>query len=96
MAIFCKIAKLKTRQYLVSMTNKYIILSHMLTCSILTVVFNNYRYRFRPRVLRDVSRLDTRVQLFGEWVEFPICVAPTAMQKMAHHQGELATARGEC
>ena len=54
-----------------------------------------YRYRFRPRVLRDVSNVDMRVELFGEWVEFPILVAPTALQKMAHHEGELATARGE-
>ena len=52
------------------------------------------RYRFRPRVLRDVSLLDTRVQLYGEWVEFPICVAPTAMQRMAHPDGEEATAKG--
>ena len=41
-----------------------------------------------------MSTLDTRVQLFGEWVEFPICVAPTAMQKLAHPEGEAATARG--
>ena len=53
------------------------------------------RYRFRPRVLRDVSRVDTRLQLFGEWVESPVCVAPTAMQRMAHPEGEAATARGE-
>ena len=44
--------------------------------------------------MRDVSSLDTKVQLFGEWVEFPICVAPTAMQRMAHMEGEKATARG--
>ena len=34
------------------------------------------------------------MQLYGEWVEFPICVAPTAMQRMAHSEGEGATARG--
>jgi len=34
-----------------------------------------------------VMRLDTKVKLFGEWVEFPICVAPTAMQCMAHCDG---------
>ena len=37
-----------------------------------------------------------RVQLFGEWVEFPIGAAPTAMHKMAHPEGEVATARGTC
>ena len=45
-------------------------------------------------MLRDVSQLDVRVKLLGEWVEFPICVAPTAMQCMAHPEGEAATARG--
>ena len=34
------------------------------------------------------------MQLFDEWVESPVCVAPTAMQKMAHPEGEAATARG--
>ena len=46
-------------------------------------------------MLRDVSRVDTRLQLFGEWVESPVCVAPTAMQRMAHPEGEVATARGK-
>ncbi len=34
------------------------------------------------------------VSLLGEKVAFPICVAPTAMQRMAHDEGEVATARG--
>lgn len=45
-------------------------------------------------MLRDVSKVSTRVQLQGEWVESPVGVAPTAMQKMANHEGEAATARG--
>ena len=53
-----------------------------------------YRYRLRPKVLIDVSDIDTRVELFGGWVEFPICVAPTAFQRMAHEDGEAATAKG--
>ena len=60
----------------------------------MTLYNYNFRYRIRPRVLRDVSSLDTRVELYGEWVEFPICVAPTSLQKMAHPEGEEATARG--
>ncbi len=52
------------------------------------------RYRLRPRVLVDVSKVDTGVELFGGWAEFPICVAPTAMQKMAHSDGEIANAKG--
>jgi (S)-2-hydroxy-acid oxidase len=43
------------------------------------------KYRIRPRVLRDISRIDTSVDLFG--------VAPTAMQCLAHPDGEIATAR---
>ena len=45
-------------------------------------------------MLRDVSKLDTKVSLFGEEVAFPICVSPTAMHCMAHPEGEAATARG--
>ena len=46
-------------------------------------------------MLHDVSKVDLRVQLQGEWVESPIGVAPTAMQRMAHPEGETATALGE-
>jgi len=52
------------------------------------------RYRLHPHVLRDVSSVDMRAHLLGEEVAFPISVAPTAMQRMAHPDGELATARG--
>ena len=32
--------------------------------------------------------------ILGEKINFPICIAPTAMQRMANPEGELATARG--
>jgi (S)-2-hydroxy-acid oxidase len=32
--------------------------------------------------------------ILGEKIDFPICVSPTAMQKMAHPDGEVATAKG--
>ena len=51
------------------------------------------KYRIRPRVLRDVSLVDTRVRLFGRTVNVPIGVAPSAMHRLAHPDGELATAR---
>ncbi len=51
------------------------------------------RLRMRPRILRDVSHVDTKTTILGEPVDFPICLAPTAMQRMAHPEGELATAR---
>lgn len=45
-------------------------------------------------MLRDVSHVDTALKVLGEEVAFPICVAPTALQCMAHPDGEKATARG--
>ena len=52
------------------------------------------RLRLKPRVLVDVSHLDTRVTLFGQEHAFPILLAPVASLKLAHPDGELATARG--
>lgn len=52
------------------------------------------RIRLRPRVLRDVSAVDTSTTVLGTALRTPIAVAPTAYQRMAHPDGELATARG--
>lgn len=46
-----------------------------------------------PRVMRDVSIVDTGLELFGRRWASPIFIAPTALQRMAHPDGELATAR---
>jgi len=43
--------------------------------------------------LRDVSKIDTSVNIFGHKNSIPLGVAPTAMQRLAHSDGELATAR---
>ena len=51
------------------------------------------KYRIRPRVLRDISVIDTTVNVFGHRNSVPFGVAPTAMQGLAHNDGELATAR---
>ncbi|XP_006813604.1 2-Hydroxyacid oxidase 1-like [Saccoglossus kowalevskii] len=51
------------------------------------------RYKIRPRVLRDVSHRNLSTTILGEKIDFPICIAPTAMQKMAHPDGEIATAK---
>jgi (S)-2-hydroxy-acid oxidase len=51
------------------------------------------KYRIRPRVLRDISSIDTSVEVFGHKNSIPMGVAPTAMQCLAHDDGELATAR---
>lgn len=52
------------------------------------------KYFIRPRALVDVGRIDTRTSALGTPVSMPILVAPTAYQKMAHPDGELAMARG--
>ncbi|KAI4271183.1 MAG: hypothetical protein LQ337_006197 [Flavoplaca oasis] len=51
------------------------------------------KYRIRPRVLRDISLIDTSCPLFGSRSPLPMGVAPTAMQCLAHPDGEAATAR---
>ncbi|CAG9977511.1 unnamed protein product [Clonostachys byssicola] len=51
------------------------------------------KYRLRPRVLRNVSNVDSGVDVFGTRTSVPFGVAPAAMQKLAHEDGELATAR---
>ena len=47
----------------------------------------------RARRLVDVSRLDTRVTLFGREWPSPVIVAPCGSQRGFHDEGELATAR---
>ncbi|KAL4794079.1 hypothetical protein BDV19DRAFT_365501 [Aspergillus venezuelensis] len=51
------------------------------------------KYRIRPRVLRDVSKTDTTVNVLGSRIAFPLCVSPAGLQAMAHPDGELATSR---
>lgn len=62
-----------------------------------TVRWNREAYdrtRLRPRVLQDVSRIDTRLSLLGEQLSHPILLAPTAYHRVVHPDGELATAVG--
>jgi len=47
----------------------------------------------RPRVLVDVSRIDTSTTVLGTPVSMPVLIAPTAFHRLAHPDGELATAR---
>jgi 4-hydroxymandelate oxidase len=47
-----------------------------------------------PRVLRDVSAVDTTTRLLGTEFATPLCVAPTGFHGLAHRDGELATAAG--
>ena len=43
--------------------------------------------------MRDVALRTSRAELMGRNAAMPLCVAPTALQRMAHPDGELATAR---
>lgn len=52
------------------------------------------RLRLRPRVLRDVARVDTGVELLGSRLAAPLLVAPSALHGLAHEAGETETARG--
>jgi L-lactate dehydrogenase (cytochrome) len=51
------------------------------------------RWRFRPRVLRDVAEPDLGVSLFGKDVAAPIGLAPTGFTRIVHQEGEVAVAR---
>jgi L-lactate dehydrogenase (cytochrome) len=49
--------------------------------------------QFRPRVLRDVSKVDTSTTLLGKPLSYPLVLAPTGFTRMVDPQGELAVAR---
>lgn len=51
------------------------------------------RRRIVPRVLRDVSRRDLSIELFGRVHEAPLLLAPIGVLEMAHPQADLAVAR---
>jgi 4-hydroxymandelate oxidase len=51
------------------------------------------RWRFRPRMLVDVAEVSTATSLLGTPVSSPLGVAPFAMQRLVHPEGEVATAR---
>jgi 4-hydroxymandelate oxidase len=50
--------------------------------------------RLRPRMMRDVSHVSTAVTVLDHDLATPVLVAPTSMQRAAHPDGEVATARG--
>ena len=52
------------------------------------------RRTLRNRALVDVTTRDTRTRLLGLDLPHPILLAPTALHRVAHPDGEAATARG--
>lgn len=51
------------------------------------------RTTFRPRILRDVSKVDTSSTVLGGPVPFPLVLSPTGFNRIADPDGELAVAR---
>jgi 4-hydroxymandelate oxidase len=51
------------------------------------------KLRLLPRVLRGSDKRDLSIELLGTPSSMPILVAPTAFHRLAHTDGELATAR---
>jgi isopentenyl diphosphate isomerase/L-lactate dehydrogenase-like FMN-dependent dehydrogenase len=51
------------------------------------------RWNLRPRVLVDVAACSTSRRVLGQEIAMPLLVAPVALQRMGHPDGELAMAR---
>ncbi len=51
------------------------------------------RRKLRPRVLVDVGQVSTSTTVLGTEIALPVVIAPLAMQRLAHPDGEEATAR---
>jgi 4-hydroxymandelate oxidase len=49
--------------------------------------------RLRPRVLRDVATVSTQATVLGTSIETPVIVAPMALQRLLHPDGELEMRR---
>lgn len=48
---------------------------------------------FHPRVLRDVSTVDTSITIFGTSSALPFIFSPTGFTRMMHYHGETAVAK---
>ena len=46
-----------------------------------------------PNVLTDVSNIDLSTTVFGQKIDFPLFLSPTAMHRLYHHHGERAAAK---
>jgi 4-hydroxymandelate oxidase len=51
------------------------------------------RWQLHPRVLAGVAGVDLATTVLGTAVSSPVMIAPTAVQGLAHADGEIATAR---
>ncbi|CAH1226086.1 unnamed protein product [Diabrotica balteata] len=51
------------------------------------------KYRIRPKYMRPVTNRNLSTTILGKPVAFPIGISPTAYHKLAHKDGEPATAK---
>jgi 4-hydroxymandelate oxidase len=51
-------------------------------------------WQLHPRVLAGITEVSPVTTLLGRSVTLPVAIAPTAIQGLAHREGEAATARG--
>jgi 4-hydroxymandelate oxidase len=51
------------------------------------------RWRFLPHVLRGLRQVTTATTVLGQTVAMPVLLAPSGFHRLAHDEGELATAR---
>ena len=51
------------------------------------------RVEFNPRVLRDVSNVETGTTVLGHPIAFPLILAPTGFNRLMHTEGERAAVR---
>jgi len=51
------------------------------------------KYKIMPRMMIDVSIRNLKTKVLGQTISMPIGISPTAMQKMAHPDGECASAK---
>jgi L-lactate dehydrogenase (cytochrome) len=61
-----------------------------------TLAANESAFRqleFDPRVLVDVSAVDTSVEIFGTTISAPIVLGPVGLQRLLHRDGEVGSAR---
>jgi isopentenyl diphosphate isomerase/L-lactate dehydrogenase-like FMN-dependent dehydrogenase len=52
-----------------------------------------YGWRIVPRMLRDVSKRDLSVELFGARLPAPVLLAPVGVQEIVHQDADVASAR---
>src|SRR3954470_18490862 len=62
-------------------------------CALVDNVEGWRRWTLRPRVLVDVSETSAATTVLGTPVSMPVLVAPVAIQRMAHDDGETGMAR---